>query len=674
MQKEPTLSPDENQAMETSGEENTTDQNTNDQTEQPIASTASTSADEEGSHLSDTSAEEKKEPEENEDRLMQNETAPTAVSKPLIVIDFDQLTLEDYPATLQKILKHDQWMKLGNHVRSLQERFDQAFLSLLQEKKEAFIEAGGNEIDFHFAPEFKKEFTLHLREYKRRKSEHFKAIEAQQKVNLNRKKEIIEEIKQLIDESAHDNTTYKQFKNLQEAFHSTGQVPRAESNNLWQTYKFHVERFYDFLHLNRDLREADFKHNYAEKLKIIERAEALSELPDIIVAIRELNVLHRLWKNDLGPVAREHREELWNRFQAATKNIHHRKNEYNKNIDNIHEENRRKKEEILLAIEAFSKEKPTNHNAWQNAIKKVNALREQFHAIGRVPKNENKRLWNNYRALSRQFNQDKNQFYKEQKVQEKNFIEAKKALIDEVTTILNDPRWRDHLNRMKTIQNDWKKTGRISRRLSNKLWEEFRSLTNQYFDRIKNKTSAMSAEDQAKMTAQNNFVEEVLKTEAPTTPKKLEAFIETQLEQWTGLEPLANSPAQKKLLQHLTGLWEQTTLSAKDKTSQKFNTQLGLIKTDPDALQREYSHQKKKIDEIATELIQLQNNLQFFSNSSNENPLVVEVTSKIEQLSKAKENLEEKTNAIKSLQRSLRKQEAAAASEEGTTDQETSQE
>ena len=190
----------------------------------------------------------------------------------------------------------------------------------------------------------------------------------------------------MIDQSEHNNSSYRQFKNLQEAFHNTGQVPRNEANNIWQTYKFHVERFYDFLHLNRDLRDADFKHNYTEKLKIIERAEALAQKPDVIASIRELNVLHRLWKNDLGPVVKEHREELWNRFQTATKAIHQLKNEYNKNIDIIQSENLAKKDQLLEEIAAVIETLPDNHNAWQNAIKKVNALKEQFHAVGRFKK------------------------------------------------------------------------------------------------------------------------------------------------------------------------------------------------------------------------------------------------------------------------------------------------
>ena len=630
-------------------------------------------------------------PEENQDKLVQTEeektTTPTkekvgqedaaetkaapktpAASK--LEIAIDQLALEEFPSALEKVLKNDQWMRLGQLVRDLQQEFDAKFLKLLQDKKEEFIADGGNEIDFYFAPDYKKSFSSLLREYKQKKGKHFKEIEANQKANLNRKKEIIEEIKSLIDQNEHNNNSYRQFKNLQEAFHNTGQVPRNEANNIWQTYKFHVERFYDFLHLNRDLRDADFKHNYTEKLKIIERAEALAQKPDVIASIRELNILHRLWKNDLGPVAKEHREELWNRFQMATKAIHQLKNEYNKNIDSIQSENLAKKDQLLNEIAAVIETAPDNHNAWQNAIKKVNALKEEFHAVGRVQKSENKRLWNTFRELSRTFNQAKNLFYKKQKSQEKQYVEAKKALIQEVTTILDDPNWRDYVGRMKSIQTEWKKTGRISRKLSNKLWEEFKALTNLYFDRLKNKTEALSAADQAQLASQNNFVEALLKTEAPSTPKKLENFIDEQAAQWLSLNPQPNTPAQKKLIQHLVQLWDATSLSAKDKAVQKFNTQLALIKNDATGLNKEHSALKKKIDEINTELIQLQNNLQFFSSSSNENPVVQEVNTKIEKLSAQKEALEEKSNAIKALKRSLKKQQEAEEVKEEADSQE----
>ena len=249
--------------------------------------------------------------------------------------EIENLDLDQFPTYLSNLLNRSDWIKQNDSIDILKNCFENKFKIILEQKKSEFKKDGGNEIDFHFSPAYKKEFYDLLKNYKKKKNQHFKELSNKQRTNLSRKKEIIEEIKKLIDESQHDSNTYRNFKNLQEAFHNTGQVPRNDNNNIWQTYKFHVERFYDLLHLNRELRDIDYQNNYQEKVKIIEKAEKLANTDNIHIAIRELNNLHRLWKNELGPVARDKREDLWKRFQIATKKIHDKKNKYIKNIDSI---------------------------------------------------------------------------------------------------------------------------------------------------------------------------------------------------------------------------------------------------------------------------------------------------------------------------------------------------
>ena len=236
-----------------------------------------------------------------------------------------EIDIEEYPGYLNKILGQSDWVKQNEIINYLKNEFENRFASVLEEKRIEFVDNGGNGVDFYYSPAYKKEFYELLKNYKNKKNKYFKELSNKQKTNLARKKEIIEEIKKLIDESQHDNNTYKNFKNLQEAFYNAGQIPRSENNNIWQTYKFHVERFYDLLHLNRELRDIDYHNNYNERIKIIEKAEKLVGLDNIHTATRELNNLHRLWKNELGPVARDKREELWQRFQLATKKIHEQK-------------------------------------------------------------------------------------------------------------------------------------------------------------------------------------------------------------------------------------------------------------------------------------------------------------------------------------------------------------
>ena len=582
------------------------------------------------------------------------------------IIDFDALELEAYPEVLKKLISSEQWIKKGKEIQEVVAQFESRFGKILSEKKKEYVDLEGNDLDFEFSPNYKKKFNSLHRDYKKNKSIYFKNQEKTQKENLEKRLEIIERIKALIGINENNSNNYKEFRSLQEIWHNTGPVPRAESNNVWETYKHHVERFYDFLHLDRALRDKDFKHNYQEKLKLIEHAESLVDHPNVIIAIRELNVLHRNWKNDLGPVAREHREELWKRFQEATSKIHHRKNEYNKNIDAILLENLEKKRAILARIQELYNKNYNNHNAWQNALKKVNMLKEEFHSIGRIPRAQNKEIWNEFRLVLKNFNHQKNQFYKDKKKEEKVYIEQKKALIEEVKSILESSDWRSYIDRMKTIQVEWKKTGRISRKLSNQLWEDFKKVTDLYFDRIKNKEEAFTPEDQAIIKAKRSYLEAFKTQTIPKDEKALIDYISHAFVQWKELgnpSEGVNEKLDNEYKNFLSGLWDQTKLTAEEKQAARFNTDLILLKDNREGLNKEHISLNKKIEESNTELIQLQNNLAFFSSTSSENPMVQEVNSKIEKLNQKIEHWKSKLNQIKSLSRALKKQNEAAVSD-----------
>ena len=201
--------------------------------------------------------------------------------------------------------------------------------------------------------EFKKSKSLFfqtLKTYSFKKKRYFKDLSSNQKENLEKRQELIEKIKNLIIVDENPNKLYSKFKVLKEEWHNTGQVPITERNNIWETYRHHVSKFYDFLHLNRDLRELDFKHNYEEKVKIIERAEQLDKINDIVKASRDLNDLHRLWKNELGPVSREHSDDLWKRFQASSHKIHSKIQNFHKEISSIQQENFKKKEDVIFRM------------------------------------------------------------------------------------------------------------------------------------------------------------------------------------------------------------------------------------------------------------------------------------------------------------------------------------
>ena len=550
-------------------------------------------------------------------------------------IDYKTFEIPKLIAELEKSSKSDNWSSQNKKIQEIINQFELKFKTELKNKKEEFIKEGGNEIDFYYRPKHKVDFDDNIKEYKQKKRKFFQEREQSQKLNLDRKLEIIESLKELINVQENVNTTYKRFKELQESWRKTGPVPREQSNNLWQTYKHHTEIFYDFLHLNRELRELDFKHNYEEKIKLIEEAETLSKIDDVLKASRDLNTLHRLWKIDLGPVGREHEDELWKRFQEASHIIHTRRQKFDKEYDNIIENNLKKKKAILEKMEGIRNILPKNHNEWHNTINLFNKIRQEFQDIGQVPKADSKATWSKFRTVSREINHQKNIFYKSQKTEQKNNIDLKKNLIQEVKDILEKENWKDFNDRMKNIQKDWREIGFVPRKLSNVLWEEFKAICNLYFDRVKSGYQKINEAEAAAYNVKNEFVENLKTLSLPNDIKALKIFYSERWKQFNDLGALTGS-TDKKLLTDLSkvfaSLIEKSKLEESDKEKSNTYIKLLLIENNEDELNQEIQNVKKKTDEINTEIRQLENNLEFFSKTSSDNPLFKEVSSKIADL------------------------------------------
>ena len=570
--------------------------------------------------------------------------------------DFNQLSLNELVEDLQKRIKAEQWYTDDRNIKEIINTFDTKFKSEIQEKKEAFIKEGGNEIDFYFKPQYKNTFDQTFREYKINRRTFFQEREQSQKLNLDRKLEIIESLKELINIDENINTTYKKFKNLQDSWHKTGPVPRAQSNNIWQTYKHHTEIFYDFLHLNRELRDLDFKHNYEEKIKIIEQAETLSKIPDVLKASRDLNTLHRLWKNDLGPVAKEHREELWARFQAASQIIHTRRQEFDKEYDNILEENLNKKNSILNRMEVIKNNSPKNHNDWRKIIDEFNNMRTEFQSIGQVTKKFSKTTWTRFREISREINREKNQFYKSQKAEQKKNIDLKKALITEVKEILENDDWKSYSNRMKNIQKDWRAIGFIPRKLSNSLWEEFRTQCNLYFDRIKSGYQRINKSELEAHQKKEAFIKSIEGFQIPPELDPFKEFFNYQWEEYNQLGDLSGNTNTKSIEDFnnaFIALIEKSDMEKSLKVEAVNHIRFSIIKDDENELSREIQNIKRVIEEFNSEARQLENNLDYFSNSSTDNPLLTEVTSKLDRLKSEIEKHKEKLIGLRKLKREM---------------------
>jgi Domain of Unknown Function (DUF349) len=543
--------------------------------------------------------------------------------------DYHAMSLQDLATELNRLLKHHKIQTISKHVNEIKAEFNAKFSELLEEKKEEFINEGGNEIDFYYTNDTKKLFNALYKDYKQSISAYYKEREQNLKQNLENRLAIIEEIKGLLNVEENINSTYKHFKDLQEKWRNAGPIPRDKYNNAWNTYHHHVERFYDFLHLNNDLRDMDFKHNYEQKLKIIERAEELAKDDNINRTFRELQVLHKMWKEELGPVGKEHREEVWERFSNATKAIHDKRQAYYADLDKAYEKNLEKKEEIISKIATIAEDNVSSHGEWQKKIKEVEVLREAFFNAGKVPLKVNEATWAKFKDAVRTFNRGKNKFYKELKKDQYQNLQKKKELIKIAEANKDSDDFAAVTPLMKKIQGDWKKIGHVPRRDSDKIWKQFKGACNHYFDRMHAQRKADNQHLYDAFDKKKKLLDDLKAMQLTEDPKADIKVLQAKIAEWKeiGYVPQNKRFIDGKFYKAIDEAFDKLKMDRAKLEMVKFESKLENLANPDDTrlLDNEQNFIRKKIGEVQAEITQLENNLQFFSNVDSDNPLVKDV-------------------------------------------------
>lgn len=548
--------------------------------------------------------------------------------------DYSAMSLETLANELETLVNNEKIQAIKKPVEGIKNEFTEKFNALLEEKKEEFLAEGGNIIDFHYSSPTQKKFKDTFKGYRSKLNAYYKGLEKDLKGNLVTRTEIIEEIKALIDLDETMNTKYKQFKDLQDRWRSAGAIPRDKYNNTWNNYHFNVERFYDLLHLDRDLRDKDFARNLEKKTKIIERAEALAQEPDTNSAFRELQNLHKLWKEDLGPVAREHRDAIWDRFKDATKIINDKRQEHFAQLDEVYERNLEFKNGVIGLIEEKTAEAVNaSHKGWQTKIKEIEMLREEFFNGGKVPGKVNEATWAKFKGAVRDFNRKKNEFYKSLKNDQYDNLKKKLALIDIAEANKDSDDFSATTALMKKIQGDWKAIGHVPRKDSDKIWKQFKGSCNHYFDRIKELRNASTEEEEAALVEKEALLETVKNTTLSGEQKADLATIKGFIAQWKAIGRVPNKKrkVESDFNSSLDGLFKSLDMNKAEVEMIKFDNRLQDLSSssDPRLLENELVFIKKKMSEIKGEIIQLENNLLFFKHADEKNPLVKSVYTNI---------------------------------------------
>ncbi|MET3027926.1 DUF349 domain-containing protein [Flavobacterium sp. UW10123] len=551
--------------------------------------------------------------------------------------DYNTFSLDALVDELKKLVNIDKVMSVKDHIEEIKKAFLLQYHHLIEEKKEEFLASNqdpNEEFEYHLP--LKSKFDEYYNVFREKRNSHFKHLQTNLKSNLENRLAIVEELKELINPQENIKDTLKHFNELRERWKNAGAIPKDKYNHVWNNYHFHVENFYDYLHLDREARDLDFKHNLELKQKIIARVEELVNDADVSKSFRELQDLHRIWKEEIGPVSKEHRDAIWNQFSELTKKIHDKRELLFESQRANEQKNLEVKKDIISKIEALGSEKVNSHSQWLVQIQKVEELRNEFFVAGKVPSEVNEETWATFKTAVRNFNAFKNSFYKDIKKDQNDNLNKKLALVAKAKELQESTDFQATTPVMKQIQEEWKQIGHVPKKYSDKIWKEFKDACNHYFDKLKEHKSEENSDEVAAFDNKKAYLD-VLRAFQLTGEHKTDLdAIKAHIETWKGFGkvPFSRRHIEGKFNKILDALFEKLSLSKKESEMMRFANRIDSLTDSNDTrkLDNEKIFIMRKIEEVQNEIFQLENNIQFFANTKNakkENSIVTEVRKNI---------------------------------------------
>ncbi len=523
---------------------------------------------------------------------------------------------------------------IGESMNHLRESFSKKFEEYEINRKQKYLEEGGEELSYQPDYSLKTKFNSVYHDYKTKLTSFYKEQELKEQANLEKRLQIIEELKELYTVPIESiSSFFKKFRDIKERWHDAGKIPKTKAGDVFRTYFHHLDNAHDFIKLNKELEELDYAHNLEQRKAIISRAEELVTEPSVQKALNELQYLHKLWKEQAEPVAEEFRESTWQEFKAITQKVHARKLELFEKIKEEQQANLEKKQAIISELEKITSIENPDHSFWQNNVKRIEQLREEFFSTGRTPKEFSSEIWSKFKNLLHEINTKKNTFYKElKKVQQEN-LKKKNDLLEIAKTNKDSEDWDVALNLYKKIQNEWKNIGHVPRKYSDKLWNEFRENCNYFFEKYKQRNTKVNAEWAENLVKKQAILTETESISELSKDETLEKINELSI-QWNsiGKVPRENMDINKEFNQTIKKLVKKFNIEKNVIDEMQLNIKVENYKQSKDdrKLDEDLRKMKKQIQDLEHEVVQLENNLSFFSNAKSDNPLLQNTLNNIE--------------------------------------------
>lgn len=554
--------------------------------------------------------------------------------------DYNGKSKTELLAILADILANKPVQTIRRDVEAIKIAFYKTYRAEVERARRAFVEAGGKLEEFVPTPDDAEQRLKELfAEYRTKRNEFIAKLEEEKENNYKIKLQIIEELKELIDSNETLNQTFNTFRDLQQRWKETGPVPQAYVKDLWETYNLHVENFYNFIKINKELRDLDLKKNYETKLQLCEEAEELVLDPSPVNAFHKLQKLHEQWR-ETGPVANEYKEQLWERFREASTKINKRHQEYFNGIKEEQKHNLELKTELCVKTEELSVAPLSTRKEWNKASEQLIDIQKVWKTIGFAPKKDNTKIYERFRNACDKFFENKRNFYLQIKAEMENNLHLKNDICAAAEALQESEEWKKATDELIALQKRWKEIGPVSRRYSDAIWKRFRSACDKFFERKAAFFASLDQQYEDNLAKKKQLLEELKTFVVENKERGFEALKELQ-HRWAeiGFVPIKQKEAiQKEYRKAVDAIFAKLRSNEKENRLERFKGKISSIAEGGDRRRLRFERDRlyNKMKQIESDIALLENNIGFFSKSKNAEAMIREVNNKI---AKAKEEM-----------------------------------
>jgi len=567
-------------------------------------------------------------------------------------VDYSGFSKNELVETLALIIENRPASEIRDDVERIKALFYKKLKGETEERKTRFLEEGGKIEDYKvWVDPLDYRVKELLEKYREKKSDFSRVQEAEKYENLKKKYDIIDKIKDLVNREESINKTFHDFRTLQNEWHSIGVVPQASLKDLWENYHHSVEVFYDYIKINKELRDLDLRKNLELKVQLCEKAEELLLEPNPVNAFRLLQDFHNNWR-EIGPVPQESKNEIWERFKEATSQINKRHHEYFEKQKDDQRKNLEAKLALCEEVEAINLLEIKNFRDFDDRADKIVSLQKMWRTIGFAPKKQNNRVYQRFREACDAFFEKKRTFYADNKEIQLNNLQLKTELCIQAESLQESTDWKATSDALIRLQREWKEIGPVPRKQSEKTWKRFRKACDRFFNRKAEFFANLDTSYEDNLKAKTALIEELEKFDPGTDVHAAFERLKEIQRKWTeiGFVPFnKKEEITNRYRNALNKEFDKLKIADEDKSILKYRTKLDSMKTNPKASRKVRNERDKfftKIKQLESDIVLWENNIGFFAKSANADTMIKEVREKIDSAKKMIKTLEEKVRMI----------------------------